>query len=382
MTIRIAYVSNSDVPGSSPGLSFSVLNALGFVEAGADFQLLLRQRGAADAASVIRRRFDLPRDLPVVGLRAPRVSGSKMLFYWRVFFWLLQSDRTVVITRNVNFLPWAAAWRQRRRGTRVYFESHDFWSDPDVRAEPLTGRRARHARLERRWTGRMDGLICTSAPQERLYRACYPDLRTLTAVAGCPVPGIRVRTSFSGTLGYIGSIVEHKYPLTLVMDGLAACGRPDIRLICVGARDAQAREFVKAAAERRGLADRVEVHGWLTGADLAAVKERIDVGVAVLADSFWNRLATPLKVLEYLAAPLPFLATRLDGIAALVEDGRHGLLVENTASAWAHGIERIYADFAIYARMAEACRRLAGERGWRQRAEGIMAWLSEGGATS
>jgi glycosyltransferase involved in cell wall biosynthesis len=143
-----------------------------------------------------------------------------------------------------------------------------------------------------------------------------------------------------------------------------------------GARPGRGQRLLAEAASL-GLGERVEVHGWAHGPELAELQRRMDVGVAVLSDTFLNRIASPLKVLEYLSAGLPFVATRLPGIERLVTDGVEGLLVENTPEAWAGAIESMYADPEAWAAMSARCVERAREHSWEARARTIRAALEE-----
>jgi len=121
------------------------------------------------------------------------------------------------------------------------------------------------------------------------------------------------------------------------------------------------------------------VQPWTTGAQLEDFKARMDVGVAILSDTFLNRIASPLKVLEYLSVSLPFIATRLDGVSALVDDGTQGLIVQNDPAEWAAAVDRMYSDFEKYHTMAENCFMLAEKVSWQTRARRIVRELAADG---
>jgi glycosyltransferase involved in cell wall biosynthesis len=369
---RIVYVTNNVLPSPSPGLSFSIENARGFMQAGAEFEVILRRGTAEDPRVTLHRLFGVDAEFNVCASRIPRLGGSNLPFYLYAFQRLLRRAPDAVIFRNANFLPWAVRLK-RLTGAKVFFEAHDFWFSPERRGEPVPPGRRRYVAWERNWLSLTDGVLCTSAPQADLYRACLPGFRVILAVTGCsPVSNIR-RQRFLYTLGYIGSLTAGKYPLEVVIEAMARSAElPQLRLLCIGATVARDRGALLDAAERHGVRDRVEISGWVTGADLDRLRARMDVGIAVLTDSFWNRTATPLKVLDYLSSGVPFVATRLDGIAAIAEDGTHGFLVENTPAAWGAALEAMYDDFGVYQQMAENCRRRAEELSWKARARHIL----------
>jgi glycosyltransferase involved in cell wall biosynthesis len=375
--MRISYVSNNGWPSNDAGLSFCLNNAIGFASIGADFELILHGRTRASVAAVLEQSFSIREAVPVVPLHAPFAGGSRLPFYVRAFLYLLKRNRDVVITRNLNFLPWAVLLRARK-GVRLWYEAHDLCAAPALRDDNIKRSRRRHARLEKTWVPRVDGIICVSAPLAACFRRYYPQLPVVAATTGCKTAVRSARTGYSRTLGYIGSFDLAKYPLATVVEGLTRVGDPTLRLLCVGAKGEQEQAAVASLATRFGVGGRLEVHPWVTGARLEALKARIDVGVAALSETFLNRVASPLKVLEYLSASLPFIATRCEGIEAMVEHGTHGLLVRNTPAEWASAMRELYADFSRYRRMAEDCFELASRSGWDRRAATIFEALRGG----
>ncbi len=372
--MKIAYLTGNRWPGREPGLSFSLHNARGFLATGADFTLILfaEENGAPEAiASQFFQGGPTPR---ILALRAPLLGGSRFLYYLRALHHLATTPYDVLVFRALTFLPFAARLK-RWTGMPVWFEAHDFWTDPALRDGPVRGTRRRHVRLERRFVRDVDGILCVSEPQAELYRRYYPDLPVVTAETGCKPPRAPRTEPFTHTLGYVGSLTPEKYPLELVMAALAEGSDRRVRFVCVGARDASQRERLERVAADFGVAERVEVHDWAHGAELARLEARMDVGVAPLSDSFLNRIASPLKVLEYLAAGLPFVATRLGGIERLVTDGREGLLVANTPSAWRAALERMYADHRGWADMSAHCVDTARRSSWEARAQKIETAL-------
>jgi glycosyltransferase involved in cell wall biosynthesis len=373
--MKLAYLSNNAWPGNEAGLLFSLHNARGFWQAGADCVLLVHGRTAEAVPTVLRTRFDLHDPLPILPLRAPSVGGSRLLFYLRAFLALRRSDRTVLITRNVNFLPWA--WLLKRHtGMRIYLEAHNLWAAPLRRAERLRLAQRRQARLERAWVPYVDGVIAISAPLARLYRCSYPGVPVLAAPPGTSSIQALQRRQFSYTLGYIGGFDAQRYPLEAVFQALARIHEPRLRFLCIGATRPGEQARVQEQARRAGIAERVHVYPWVTGPALAQLKAQIDVGVAVLGDTFLTRLVCPTKIFDYLAMAVPCIASRFDGVEAIVSHGQQGLLVEHTVAAWEHAIRYLYADFFRYQDMAAHCHTLATTLQWPERARLIVQWLA------
>ena len=361
---RLAYLSNTRLPGRQPSLTFSTYAARGFVEAGADIRLVLRRVAREPARDILERATGII--LPdVVGLYAPRIGGSLRLFYWRAYWQLRRSDRNILLFRDIKFLPWAV--RLRRSGMRVFFEAHEYWGDAETRGEPISRSRRRGIRAAERWIEEVDGVFCTSGPQAELYRERFPGLAVELALTGTRFPKPNDRRGYSYLLGYFGSL-HAQYPLDTVIAGLAACTNPRVRLLVVGARDPEERRRLESTAGVHDVADRVAVHEWVPPAELAAHRTRIDVGIVPLSDAFKTRTNTPLKLVDYLSESLPAIATRSEVVTAYVTDGREALLVENTAESWARAIDRMYHDFPAYEAMAAQALARARELTWTRRA--------------
>ncbi|MGI9039172.1 MAG: glycosyltransferase, partial [Gemmatimonadota bacterium] len=252
---------------------------------------------------------------------------------------------------------------------------HEYWGDAD-RPGPLSRSARRKIRLARRYLPRLDGLFCTSTAQATLYRERFPDLPVELALTGTRPPEPNPRTTFSYTLGYFGSL-GGPYPVSTILDGLARCRVDGARLLVVGARSESERGALLDQADALGIADRLEVHGWVPPAQLSAFRERVDVGVVPLSRSFKTRTNTPLKLLDYLSASLPVIATWADVVTTYVTDGREALLVDESSTGWAAAIERMYADFGAYRAMAVAAHQRAGEVTWKRRAERMLETMAE-----
>ncbi len=144
---------------------------------------------------------------------------------------------------------------------------------------------------------------------------------------------------------------------------------PAAHLLVVG--DGPLRPAVEAARRRlgaeaitlAGAVDHHEVPGWLALAD---------VGVAPypLLERFYF---SPLKVVEYQAAGLPVVASRVGQLERLVTDGETGRLVEpGDAAALAAALAELARQPELRRRLGERARRRAfRSSGWRRTAAEI-----------
>ena len=132
-------------------------------------------------------------------------------------------------------------------------------------------------------------------------------------------PDPRWRDGADHLLAYVGTIGEQDNVDHLV-DAVAVCARP-ARVKVVVAGDGSALEAVKQRARDRGVARSFEWLGLVTErARIAALVRAADVCVAPEIDSEFNRLATFVKIIEYMSAGAPVVAHRLPQTEALAGD--------------------------------------------------------------
>lgn len=137
---------------------------------------------------------------------------------------------------------------------------------------------------------------------------------------------------------------------------ILAARRPRLRVLLIGGGAGDEPRRLAALAGELALDGVVTFLG--SRADVPDVLRGLDV--AVNASRFEG---SPLAVMEYMAAGLPIVATRVGGVPDLVCDGREGLLVEpDDPDALAAAIDRLLDDRALAARLgAAASRRQAAE---------------------
>jgi len=129
---------------------------------------------------------------------------------------------------------------------------------------------------------------------------------------------------------------------------IVAARRPDLRVLIAGEGEERAALERQIAAE--GLTGKVILLGRRT--DVPDLLEALDIGVC--SSDFEG---SPLSVLEYMAAALPVVSTRVGGVPDLIEDGVQGLLVEpRRPKALAAAIGELLDDPARASEMGERAR--------------------------
>jgi glycosyltransferase involved in cell wall biosynthesis len=145
-----------------------------------------------------------------------------------------------------------------------------------------------------------------------------------------------------------------------------------ISLLVVG--DGPERPAIEAAVEAARIDDRVRLTGRIPHADVPAYLQAMDVGVAPYRRQPMFYFS-PLKVVEYLAAGLPVVATSQGELDELI--GSAGLLVApGSVAALAAALHRLVTNPALRASMSGCARARVADRSWDRVVEQIEAGLA------
>jgi glycosyltransferase involved in cell wall biosynthesis len=149
-------------------------------------------------------------------------------------------------------------------------------------------------------------------------------------------------------VGIVGRLVPVKdHPTFLRAAARLAHERPDVVIVVAG--DGESRGALEASG-RDLLGDRVRFLGWVD--DLPTLYAALDVVVLTSTNE-----GTPVSLVEAGAAGRPVVATRVGGVAEVVEDGRTGALVPpGDPVATAAAVERLLGDPASARAMGLAAR--------------------------
>lgn len=144
------------------------------------------------------------------------------------------------------------------------------------------------------------------------------------------------------TLGWVGHSVNFKYLAALgdVLRRLAAV-RP-VRLLVVADQ----------AFHAEGL--EVENRPWAEDTEVANILE-MDIGLMPLADDEWTRGKCGFKAIQYMAAGIPPVASRVGMNVQLVEHGVDGFLAGNSRE-WFEALSLLCSDAALRQRVGQAAR--------------------------
>lgn len=149
----------------------------------------------------------------------------------------------------------------------------------------------------------------------------------------------------------LGRLGDRKGSVTLVRAlGALALRHPRARLVLAGNGDV---ERVAAEADRLGVAELVELPGWIGPAE----RSRLLRSATVFALPSRNE-GVPVALLEAMSYGLPVVVSPVGGIPDVVRDGEHGYFVPpDDPAALADAIARLLDDPESALRMGRAARR-------------------------
>jgi glycosyltransferase involved in cell wall biosynthesis len=165
--------------------------------------------------------------------------------------------------------------------------------------------------------------------------------------------------------------------LPLILEAMAKIPEPKLKLNVIGGAPDLIDAYCHKAHEL-GISDRVHFAGLQKD-----VRPFLWSADAFVFPSIYEVFS--LSILEALAAGMPILATRINGVEEFARDGENVLLIERSANGVRDGIERLLAmDKARRCQLGEEARRSAGQyslekfqQGWRElyRSQRVTALL-------
>lgn len=214
---------------------------------------------------------------------------------------------------------WPAAWRLARSVDAVYLNG-----GVAGRLLPAVGsaRTLLHVhdmvdRVPRHWR-RADAVLAPSRAAAAALTGLKPHLIPVAIDPDPPAVDAPWTRNGGPVIGFVGRIEPRKAPLDLIHAVPAIhAARPDAKVVVVG-DDPFASD--PAYAAEVDAAEGIERYGWVDGA--AGLMRHLDV---LVMPSLREPGATVAA--EAMAAGVPVVATRVDGLAEVVEDGVTGRLV-------------------------------------------------------
>ena len=231
--------------------------------------------------------------------------------------------------------------------------------------------------------GKLAAFLLETAPLSLLYRGTrFLTISNATAdeIAAHGIPRDRIEVDYAGveleryrpgrrsdqpTLLYLGRLKRYKR-IEVVLDVLE--GLPDVVLDIVG--DGDHREALEAEIQRRGLGDRVRMHGHVDEEQKLVLLQRAWVNLTASSAEGWS-----LSVMEAAACATPSAALAVGGLPESIVDERTGLLADSTEELVAQ-TRRLIGDDDLRERLGREAQERARGFTWDHTARRVLAHLS------
>ncbi len=178
------------------------------------------------------------------------------------------------------------------------------------------------------------------------------------------------------TLLYVGSL-ETNWGVDLPIRAMPLILKkiPGARLLIAGkGRD---EDELKALAQSLALGDAVEFLGFVPYKELPALMARADIGIATSREDIFRQYASPLKLVEYMAAGLPVICSGGGEAELMVAESGGGINVEFTPESCAEAVCHLLRHPEQLAAQRQAAIDYARPRTWEQLTEQLARFLAQ-----
>ncbi|MFM9889653.1 MAG: glycosyltransferase family 4 protein [Rickettsiales bacterium] len=267
-----------------------------------------------------------------------QVSCTKPeLIFYESFLHVLAHDITsdLYIAHDLPMLPVAVDAR-KRYGGKVFYDSHELFADQEL--TKIEQRKWRSLELE--LIHEADRVITINPSAAAIIKQRYQlaDVGYIYNADLLPEPPLPRGRKFHALLGLPDSVrivlyqggMSHSRNLDVLVRMMPHVNDPSIHLVFLGSGPAR-EEIVKLAASL-ALQNQVHFVDTVPQADLLTYSASADLGLIPYQDTCLNnRICTPNKLFEYIAAGTPIVATDLVEIKRIIEE--HGVgITGNTAN--------------------------------------------------
>lgn len=298
--------------------------------------------------------------------RSPRII-SQLSRSWIPGSWLLPRATRLVL--EYQYPEWAQLWRAWRRRQA---------SPPRLR-EAVAQLRA-WRRQEDAWLRRADGVLYAARGHEPLLRRAGCTAPALWLPSGCLTPGPAPAGDEAPgpefEIGYAGTLAAEN-GLEGLLEALKEL--PHARLLLVGGGSDTYLQTLRGHAFRHGVMGRITFQGAVGFHEVRAQMRRCQIGVVPISRRQGpekRQFASPLKLIEWMAAGVPVVATAVPSVAQFAHDGCDCLLAEpGSPAALAGALGRLLLEPELAAELAAAGRATAANAAWPQRARRIAEFI-------
>lgn len=177
---------------------------------------------------------------------------------------------------------------------------------------------------------------------------------------------------------YVGSIAQWcGLELAIKSLPLIISDFPEAKLIVVGTGNHEYIGKLKTLAKKLDISDKVIFFGPKKYEEIPLMISKCGIGLATFPKTELMRYAFSFKVIEYMAAGLPVIATDFGDTGKIIQKYKCGVLVECTPESIADGIKKLLKDKEYMVTLAENARRFSKEFDLKPLAQREIKILSE-----
>ncbi len=278
-----------------------------------------------------------------------------------------------ILTRSHGMLPYLSRWKKNR--CKVFFETHDFFLDLNLRSERIKRQWKKKSRIERKYFPRIDGLICLNNSQKELYQKAFPNLSIETFPTGLSQATNKEVGERSGII-YAGSL-NSRLGIDILVKLINELKQYSFTI--VGGKTAKERKEFQELFAGQVLPENVEMTGWLKKSDVLDKISAGRVALLPLEDTFFNKnLTVPLKLLDYIGCATPVIASDFVSVRELISDGKHGYLVKwDDIQSVTQKIESLLNDGEVWAKKSINLQELSKHLTWEERSRRLINYLEK-----
>lgn len=149
---------------------------------------------------------------------------------------------------------------------------------------------------------------------------------------------------------------------------------PQARMLIAGTGTDE--DDLKALAQELGVQDSVQFLGFIPYSDLPALMAQADVGLATSREDLFRQYASPLKLVEYMAAGLPVICSGGGEAELMIAESGGGINVPFTPQACAQAVIDLLANPGDLSARREAAIAYAQTRTWQRLTATLVDFLN------
>ena len=380
----IVWINKRDWKTPGPIVNVAVHNTASFAELGYETHLCIGAGPESDTDEDLTRFYGLSLQNKLKIHRVDRWRLGSSSYSLSVFNYayhliriLSRRDHVAVFTRESGFLA-PLAWLGRHPRIHGFYELHDFYADLSWMSEKESGC-YREKIYEHLFLPRIQGLICITRAQQKLYRKVFPFIPSCAFPLGTePVPPVHSadQRRKRRTLMYVGRMHPGK-GLDFLLRTANRLSKEGVQTLFWGGKDTKINKLQEKAKSYGAKGSVRFVPFQPPEAMHQALEEKASLGVVMLEDTYYNRYLTcPVKALDYLSHGLPIIGSDLPSVHEVLEEA--GTYVSSgDETGFIEAVLGLLDDPEAYERMSDQTRRQAARITWRKRAESIMSFVQK-----